>query len=93
MRERVLGCHVDKYLKSLKGTERENVQFRRWVECLKTSGAKSIEELYKKIHAEIRKNPDRVSRGAKQNPKRDHSKNYKKKLTNKQRKDNVRRKI
>ena len=93
MRERVLGCHIDKYLKSLKGTEKENVQFRRWIDCLKTSGAKSIEELYKKIHAEIRKNPDHVKKACKQNPKRDHTKNYKKKINNKQRKENVRIKI
>lgn len=93
LRERVLGGHVEKYLKSLKGTEKESLQFRKWVECLKATGSKSIQDLYKKIHDEIRKNPDRVSKGVKQNPKREHSKLYRKKLNNKQRKDNVRIKI
>eukprot|EP00178_Gracilaria_changii_P007227 TRINITY_DN2307_c0_g1_i1.p1 TRINITY_DN2307_c0_g1~~TRINITY_DN2307_c0_g1_i1.p1 ORF type:complete len:237 (+),score=33.86 TRINITY_DN2307_c0_g1_i1:6-716(+) len=43
LRERILGVHVDKYLKELKGTERENVQFSKWLECLKKSGSKSVE--------------------------------------------------
>ena len=93
LRDRILGGHVDTYLKKLKGTERETVQFKRWLDCLKATGAKSIVDLYKKVHAEIRKNPDHVKRGAKQNPKRDHSKFCCKKLTNKQRKDRVRKKI
>ena len=93
LRERVLGVHVDKYLKHLKGTERETLQFKRWLDCLKTSGAKSVEELYKKVHAEIRKNPDHVKRQPKKDPKRDHAKFACKKLTNKQRKDRVRKKI
>ena len=93
LRERVLGVHVDKYLKKLKGTERETVQFKRWLDCLKATGAKSIEDLFKKVHTEIRKNPDHVKRGAKQNPKRDHTKFCNKRLTNKQRKDRVRKKI
>jgi large subunit ribosomal protein L5e len=32
---------------------------------LKTAGVKSVEELFKKIHEEIRKNSDRVKRAAK----------------------------
>ena len=70
LRERILGGHVDKYLKKLKGTEKETVQFKRWLDCLKATGAKSIEDLYKKVHAEIRKNPDHVKRAAKKDPKR-----------------------
>lgn len=50
LRERVLGGHIDKYLKKLKGTEKESVQFRKWLECLKATGAKNVEGLYKKIH-------------------------------------------
>lgn len=93
LRSRILGGHVDAYMKELKGTERENVQFSLWNECLKKSGAGSVENLYKKIHAEIRKNPARVIREAKTDPKRDHKKFAKKKLTNAQRKQNVKRKI
>lgn len=51
LRERVLGGHVDKYLKKVKGTEKENLQFRRWNETLSKTGSKSVEELYKKIQA------------------------------------------
>ena len=93
LRDRILGAHVDVYLKHLKGTEKETVQFKRWLDCLKTSGAKSVEELYKKIQAEIRKNPDHVKRGVKQNPKRDHTKLQKKRLNAKQRNENVRKRI
>ena len=94
LRERVLGAHVDKYLNALKGTEKETLQFRRWVECLKTSGAKSIQDLYKKIHEEIRKNPDHVKREAKKDPKREHAKKFhKKRLTNKQKREHVRKRI
>jgi hypothetical protein len=45
-----LGAHVDNYLKKLKGTERETIQFKRWLECLKATGAASVEKLYQKIH-------------------------------------------
>ncbi len=93
LRDRILGVHVDVYLKHLKGTERETVQFKRWLDCLKTSGAKSVEELYKKVQAEIRKNPDHVKRAAKQNPKREHTKFHKKRLNAKQRSENVRKRI
>ena len=93
LRERVLGGHVDKYLKALKGTEKETVQFKRWLECLKTSGAKSVEDLYKNIHAEIRKNPDHQKRAAKANPKREHTKYHKKRLNAQQRRENVRKRI
>lgn len=93
LRDRILGAHVDKYLKVLKGTEKQNVQFRRWLETLQKTGAKSIEELYKKVHAEIRANPDHVKRAEKKDPKREHKKFTKKRLTLKQRKDNIRKKI
>jgi large subunit ribosomal protein L5e len=50
LRSRILGAHVDEYLKKLKGTERENVQFRLWLECLKNTGSKSVQDIYTKIH-------------------------------------------
>jgi len=93
LRERILGGHVDKYLKALKGTEKLNVQFKRWLDNLAKSGAKSVEELYKKVHAEIRKSPEHVKKEGKKDPKRLHKKHTNKKLTNKQRKDNIRKKI
>ncbi len=80
-------------MKKLKGTERDNVQFRLWHECLKKSGAASVEKLYAKIHEEIRKNPDFVKRAAKTGPKREHTKFHQKALTNAQRKANIKAKI
>ena len=70
LRGRILGAHVDEYLKKLKGTEKENVQFKRWNECLAKCGAGSVEKLYTKIHAEIRKSPEFVKRAEKKDPKR-----------------------
>ena len=37
----------------------DEYQFNNWKLCLKNAGVKTIEELYKKIFAEIRKNADR----------------------------------
>jgi hypothetical protein len=88
-----MGAHIDNYMKQLKGTERENVQFKFWSECLKKSGAKSVEALYTKIHAEIRKNPAFVKKTAKASPKREHIKFHRKRLTNAQRKANIKTKI
>ena len=93
LRERILGGHIDNYMKKVKGTEKENVQFRLWNECLKKNNAKSVADLYTKIHTEIRKNPDFVKRSAKANPKREHIKFHQKALTNAQRKANVKAKI
>lgn len=50
LRERILGGHVDNYMNQLKGTERENVQFKLWNACLQKSGAKSVTDLFTKIH-------------------------------------------
>ena len=93
LRARILGAHIDNYMKQLKGTERENVQFRLWSECLKKSGAKSVEDLYTKIHSEIRKSPIFTKKSAKASPKREHTKFHRKRLTNAQRKANIKTKI
>lgn len=93
LRDRIMGAHIDNYMKQLKGTERENVQFRVWNETLAKSGVKSVAELYQKIQAEIRKNPDFVKKTAKTAPKREHIKFHHKRLTNEQRKANVKAKI
>ena len=60
LKERIFGKHVQEYMDSFaKNTERtgNNQQFNVWKACLKTNNVKTTEELYKKIHAEIRKNP------------------------------------
>lgn len=90
-KERIFGIHVDNYMKELKeeGEEDYKHQFSKWDACLKKAGVSKVEELFKKIHAEIRKNPDRVRRGVKQNPKRDHAKKRQVRLNAAQRKANV----
>lgn len=50
LRSRILGGHIDEYMKAIKGTEKETLQFRLWNECLKKSGCASVEKLYQKIH-------------------------------------------
>jgi len=94
LRDRIFGGHIDVYLKKLKGTERESVQFRRWLECLQKTGSKSVEALYQKVHAEIRKAPEFVKRAAKKDPKREHTKKFRQvRLTGKQRQENVTKRI
>ena len=45
-----------------KKKDKQDYQFSQWKKCLKDSGCKDIESLYKKVHAEIRKNPDRAEK-------------------------------
>ena len=45
-----------------KKKDKQDYQFSQWKECLKKTGSKTIEDLYKKVHAEIRKNPERAEK-------------------------------
>ena len=45
-----------------KKKDKQDYQFSQWKECLKNAGVKTVEELYKKVHAEIRKNPERAEK-------------------------------
>lgn len=58
-RDRIFGVHVDKYMKQLKEADADDfkLQFARWEKTLKDSKVASVEALYKKVHAEILKNP------------------------------------
>lgn len=63
LKERIFGKHVQEYMDLFaKDTEREgnDHQFNCWKVCLKNAGVKTVEDLYKKVHAEIRKNPAAV---------------------------------
>lgn len=42
LRQRILGAHIDEYMKKIKGTAKESLQFSQWNECLKKSGAGSV---------------------------------------------------
>ena len=59
-RERIFGGHVDKYFATLKKESKEDFQkqFSQWEKNLTEVKVKTIAELYVKIHAEIRKNPE-----------------------------------
>lgn len=61
-REHIFGIHVQNYYNQLKKDDANAFkrQFSQWTKCLEANKAKTFEELYKKAHAEIRKNPDRV---------------------------------
>lgn len=64
LRDRIFGLHIQNYMDVLKkeGTEAYNKQFSAWDANLKKAGVKSIEELYKKIHTQIRANPARKAK-------------------------------
>jgi len=71
-REHILGGHVQAYYDLLK---KENSgafkkQFSNWEKALTASKAKSFEELYKKVHTEIRKKPENVKVARKHKPVR-----------------------
>ena len=60
LRDRIFGKHVQTWMDQYdKKKDKQEYQFSQWKKCLKDSGCKDIESLYKKVHAEIRKNPDR----------------------------------
>jgi large subunit ribosomal protein L5e len=58
-RERIFGLHVEKYMKTLKDSDKEayTKQFSKWDAALKKANVTSLEKLYTKVHEEIRKNP------------------------------------
>jgi large subunit ribosomal protein L5e len=109
LRERIFGGHVQQYLEKLRKSPNpkgeNDQQCRSWEGCLKGANVKTLEELYKKVHAAIRANPARVKTTKKvtkheQDPKDPNTrivngKKYKRfvRLTNQQRKTRVQEKI
>lgn len=73
-RDRIFGVHIDKYMKILKESSNEDYleRFSKWDACLKKNGAKSVEELYKKIHEAVKKNSDFKKKVTKEKPNRKH---------------------
>jgi len=69
LKERIFGKHVQSYMDILaKDTDKtgNDQQFSKWKACLKKAGVKTVEEFYKKIHVEIRKNPIKAKRVVKE---------------------------
>jgi len=56
-RDRIFGCHIDEYMDKLKNESEEayKTQFNKWDACLKTAKVESVEDLFVKVHAGIRK--------------------------------------
>ena len=61
-KDHIFGAHVQKYFDDLKKADqnRWKKQFSQWIKCLETSKVKDIPALWARVHADIRKNPDRV---------------------------------
>ena len=108
LRERIFGNHVQAWLEDFRKNKRSkgdnDQQFRLVEKNITDAKVKTLEELYKKVHAAIRANPLRVVkakktvkhvRDAKDNTFTVNGKKYRKdvKLTNEQRKKRVQDKI
>jgi large subunit ribosomal protein L5e len=66
LRERIFGLHVQSYMDKIKGdASAYQAQFSKWDKAVKKAGVKTLEELYKKVHAAIRANPARKASGKK----------------------------
>lgn len=58
LRDRIFGVHVQKWMDEYtKRDGHQDHQFQKWKDCLKKAGVKTVEDLYKKVHAAIRKDP------------------------------------
>lgn len=102
---RILARHVDEYWGDLEenNPEKAKKHFTQWQNCLDKTGCETIPDVIEKVISGIKKDPSRkVTKKAKQTYKREGSNivcssgkkwNRNKKLTNEQRKQNVRDKI
>jgi large subunit ribosomal protein L5e len=61
-RDHIFGAHVQTYMDLLKkeNKDRFKIQFGKWEAALTKAKVNTLEALYKKVHAEIRKAPKRV---------------------------------
>jgi len=106
-RSKIFGTEIQEYLDDFKGKEHDynNYQFSNWEKALKAAKVKTIPDLYEKVHAEIRKNPDRAANKSKSSkPKTNEDKSIMtdskgkkwfraRKITNEQRKERVQEKL
>lgn len=108
LRDRIFGNHVQAWLEDFRKNKRSSgendQQFKKTEKMLTDAKVKTFEELYKKVHAAIRANPERVVKAKKtvkhvRDPKDGtysvNGKKYRKdlRLTNEQRKKRVQDKI
>ena len=66
-RDHIFGNHVQGYMDFLKKEKKEKfaLQFSKWEAAITKNKVKTLEELYKKVHAEIRKAPTRPAKDPK----------------------------
>ena len=71
-RSKIFGLTIDEYMEKLEEEDKSKYekQFSKWDKCLAANKTDSLEELYKRVHDEIRRNPDRVSMKKNNNPVR-----------------------
>jgi len=110
LRDRIFGLHVQTYIDIIKKAGKvkgqNDQQFSKVEKNLTDAKVKTLDELYKKVHAAIRANPDRVAKAKKTQEKHTRDaktnvfttakgKKYRKdvKLSNVQRKQRVQEKI
>jgi len=63
LRDRIFGVHIQSYMDKIReDKEAYTKQFSQWDKNVAEAKVKTLEELYKKVHAEIRKNPVRVTK-------------------------------
>lgn len=108
-RAKIFGITIDEYMEKLEEEDKTKYtkQFSKWDKCLTANKTDSLEELYKRVHDEIRRNPDRVTVNKNKKPVRknlddkntlyEDSKGRKwkidRKITNEERKQRVQEKI
>lgn len=66
LRDRIFGVHVQNYMDLLKKGGDYKLQFSEWDKCLSAAKVNKLEDLYKKVHQEVRKNPKRVAAAKKE---------------------------
>jgi large subunit ribosomal protein L5e len=71
-RDRIMGVHVSKYMNEMKKEDPEKFKrhFSQWSKALEKAKCKTCEDLYKKVHAAVRANPDRQKRAGNKKPTR-----------------------
>lgn len=70
LRNHIFGNHVSTYMNQLKKEDPQKFtrQFSRWEKCLAAAKVKTCEDLYKKVHKEINKKPERTKRAGNKKP-------------------------
>jgi large subunit ribosomal protein L5e len=67
-----MGVHVTKYMNEMKKEDPEKFKrhFANWTKALDKAKVKTCEDLYKKVHAAIRANPERKKKAGNSKPTR-----------------------